>query len=615
MHSTLRTKLFFSFFLLLLLGLALPYFFLANRMQNAVLNEATDNAFREAEMAQLLLPSPALTEAQAEQALQRLATLLDIRITYIAENGTIEFESGPADKTQMDRHSDREEIRMALQNGSGMSIRKSETSGQSLLYAAIKIDGAAPWSAGVLRVARPLAVVQNKATSLISAWLGIFALAFALSLILAWLFSRRLENSFQGMIHIVGHMAQGKKERLPSLPALPGKEFAALAAAVNCMADTMEKNLQLVERHNTQLESILNTMAEGVLVVDAKGRTQKINQALCRLFPQVEEFLLHQQVTGKKPVEFLGIAAIQEELDTLLRGDAPNSLTLEIDIQSSHHPRVFNVHLVKPENTTHVGAVLVFHDITEMADLMRMRRDFIANASHELRTPLTVIQGYSETLLSMEQQEAANARFLETIHKQAVHMSRIVEDLLTLSRIENRQGRAPLSTENIQAEPFMRSLAESYNPILKDKELSISCQIQEDLCVNADAHLLAQVVQNLLDNACRYAPEHSTLTVKGAVSPTEPKMALFSVQDEGPGIPAGEARKVFERFYRVEKHRGNAGNTGSNGQKQGTGLGLAICKHIVEMHGGRIWAEEKPAQSNPNTLAGATLCFTLPLCF
>ncbi len=612
MHSTLRTKLFLSFFVLLLLGLALPYFYLANRMHNTVLEEATQNAFKETEMARLLLPSPALTEEQADKALHHLAALLDIRITYIAENGAIEFESGPADKTQMDRHSDREEIRMALQNGTGMSIRQSETSGQSLLYAAIKIDGAGPWPVGVLRVARPLQVVEDKASSLISAWLGIFALAFALSLILAWLFSRRLEQSFQGMIHIVGHMAQGKKERLPSLPALPGKEFAALAAAVNCMADSMEKNLQLVERHNTQLESILNTMAEGVLVVDAKGRTQKINQALCRLFPQVEEFLLHQQVTGKKPVEFLGIAAIQEELDTLLRSDTQNALTLEIDIQSSNHPRVFSVHFVKPENTTHVGAVLVFHDITEMADLMRMRRDFIANASHELRTPLTVIQGYSETLLSMEQQDAAATRFLETIHKQAVHMSRIVEDLLTLSRIENRQGRAPLSTESIQAEPFVRSLAESYTPILKEKDLHISCQMQEGLCVYADAHMLSQVFQNLLDNACRYAPEHSTLTVKGMASPTEPKMALFSVQDEGPGIRGGEARKVFERFYRVEKHRGN---NGSNGQKQGTGLGLAICKHIVEMQGGRIWAEEKPAQSNPHTLPGATLYFTMPLCF
>ena len=243
-----------------------------------------------------------------------------------------------------------------------------------------------------------------------------------------------------------------------------------------------------------------------------------------------------------------------------------------------------------------VLVMAVFHDISEMARLMRVRKEFVANVSHELRTPLTAIAGYAETLRdSAAEDPSICAKFAETILRNAQHMGTMVEDLLKLSRIES--GAVPMEMETVKAASILSDVTTACQPQTAAHNLTLETDIDPALTVRADPHFIGQVFRNLIENACRYAPEGSTIKVSGGKRLDHNGLpeALFMICDDGPGIPQADIARVFERFYRVEKHRSSPASTG---------LGLAICKHIVERHGGRIWAEPGP---------GGCLQFTLPL--
>ncbi len=258
---------------------------------------------------------------------------------------------------------------------------------------------------------------------------------------------------------------------------------------------------------------------------------------------------------------------------------------------------VLSVQLIRPREAVHdVLAVAVFHDISEMARLIKVRKEFVANVSHELRTPLTAIAGYAETLRDAAAEDpSVCVRFAETILRNARHMSVMVEDLLKLSRIES--GAVPMEIQPVRASLILSDATASCQPQLATHGLHVETEIDPGLTVLADAHFIAQVFRNLIENACRYAPEGSVIAVRGETSPAPDggEEALFTVRDDGPGIPEADISRVFERFYRVEKHRSSPASTG---------LGLAICKHIIERHAGRIWAEPGP---------GGRLKCTLPL--
>ena len=258
---------------------------------------------------------------------------------------------------------------------------------------------------------------------------------------------------------------------------------------------------------------------------------------------------------------------------------------------------ILSVQFIRPREAIHdVLAVAVFHDISEMARLMRVRKEFVANVSHELRTPLTAIAGYAETLRdSAAEDPSICAKFAETILRNAQHMGTMVEDLLKLSRIES--GAVPMEMETVKAASILSDVTTACQPQTAAHNLTLETDIDPALTVRADPHFIGQVFRNLIENACRYAPEGSTIKVSGGKRLDHNGLpeALFMIYDDGPGIPQADIARVFERFYRVEKHRSSPASTG---------LGLAICKHIVERHGGRIWAEPGP---------GGCLQFTLPL--
>jgi two-component system phosphate regulon sensor histidine kinase PhoR len=226
-----------------------------------------------------------------------------------------------------------------------------------------------------------------------------------------------------------------------------------------------------------------------------------------------------------------------------------------------------------------------------------VRRDFAANVTHELRTPLTSIKGYAETLLgAMPELTAEKRRFLEVILRNANHMSKMVEDILDLARLEEEPTAVPVDAAADPGLALVEALREC-EPLAAARELVLENQLPPDSPrVRCDAGQLAQVWRNLIENATRFGPQGSKIRLSAQVGD---EAVTFCVQDQGPGIPPEERQRVFERFYRVERHRSKA--TGS------TGLGLAIVKHIVERHGGRVWVDRARGD-----MTGAAFSFTLP---
>jgi two-component system phosphate regulon sensor histidine kinase PhoR len=240
------------------------------------------------------------------------------------------------------------------------------------------------------------------------------------------------------------------------------------------------------------------------------------------------------------------------------------------------------------------GAIAVFHEITRLKELERIRQDFVANVSHELRTPLTTIKGYAETLLEGALKEEVAFQFVQVIKRHTDRLAKIVEDLLTLSKIESREFQ--LAIEPCSLSDLISEVLDVVKEPAKKKRISLSYdRLASPLFVLGDRHYLEQVFVNLLDNAIKYGREGGRITISTLEkSPTEIEI---SVQDDGIGIPKEDLPRIFERFYRVDKGRSQ--------ELGGTGLGLSIVKHIVQGHGGRLWVESQLGQ-------GSIFYFTLP---
>ena len=240
------------------------------------------------------------------------------------------------------------------------------------------------------------------------------------------------------------------------------------------------------------------------------------------------------------------------------------------------------------------GMILVFHDLTRLKQLENTRQEFVANVSHELRTPLSMIKGYVETLIHGAKDDPNVAtRFLQTIEKHADRLTYLIEDLLTISRLES--GQIVMNIQKVDLRPLVDDVLNDLQSRAAEKKVNLENQAADDLVVRADAERIQQVLFNLVDNAIKYGRVEGRVWIKTWVAPE--RMIEVSVCDNGPGIPPDSIDRVFERFYRVDKARSR--------EQGGTGLGLSIVKHIVQSHGGEVWAESQLEQ-------GTTFFFTLP---
>lgn len=601
MHRTtrFRTRLLLSFAVVIMLALLLPAYYARQLFRGEILDDAQAGAIRELRLAALLMQQHG--GFNGEQALhtwlEDLGARLEARVTYITAGGRVAADSHMAysQVPGMDNHAMRPEVLDAEQGDYGLSQRFSATLDKDMLYAAKRVQGVAGVPDGFLRLAVPYAGIRSRLERLQQNFLVVFGLALGMAFVLSLILARSMGRSIQEMIDVAEAIGQGDYNK--RMRFFPGSEFEPLARAVNTMAGNINSQVSTITELALVQEAILDGMREGLMVLDGGGRILKVNRALVRIFPDATLFV------GRRPLEIVLSPELQAACDRAVAGDleAHGPQTIQIEPEKD---RIYDVTIV-PLNPGErgLGAIIVFHDISELKRLERVRRDFVANVSHELRTPLTTVKGYSETLLTNPKADGKTAqKFLEIILKNADHMAKMVEDLLHLSRLES--GRQQFSPERVSAAEALAEALRTCEPLAQAKAIRLVSALPEGgVFVRADYDRLVQVFRNLVENAIKYGPEDSVVSVDWTLTPPGSQGAgevVFGVSDFGPGIPKEEASRIFERFYRVEKHRGK--NCGGS-----SGLGLAICKHIVERLGGRIWVA---GRQDADT--GSVFHFTMP---
>ena len=410
---------------------------------------------------------------------------------------------------------------------------------------------------------------------------------------LTFLVFRSLTGPVRSLMERIRQWAPGSPDR-----EITGEEKDELERASRVITEIesqLREKVEEISRGRDYFETVLKGMAEGVLVVDGRGRILMVNDAL-------RQFLsLPLHVTDRTPLEIIRNAELEGAIRKVIQEG--RSTTFELNLPAPGG-KTFEVHVVgilpspegkKREGDEVKGAIAVFHEITRLKELERIRQDFVANVSHELRTPLTTIKGYAETLLEGALKEEVAYPFVQVIKRHTDRLAKIVEDLLTLSKIESREFQ--LAIEPCSLSDLIGEVLDVIREPAKKKKISLSYdKFGTPLLVRGDRHYLEQVFINLLENAIKYGREGGKITIATVEkSPTEIEI---SVQDDGIGIPKEDLPRIFERFYRVDKGRSQ--------ELGGTGLGLSIVKHIVHAHGGRVWAESQLGQ-------GSVFYFTLPI--
>ncbi len=353
------------------------------------------------------------------------------------------------------------------------------------------------------------------------------------------------------------------------------------------LAATEQLRREADDQACAERQTLFNSMVEGVMLLDSQGRILLANQSLEQLFG------IHTDIRGQTLMESIRLhelAALVERLKTEQQG-----LSAEIELPGAA-PRHFEVNAasVLDREGRPQGAIVVFHDLTRIRQLENTRREFVANVSHELRTPLSLITGCVETLLDGAKDNPAVAeKFLRTIERHSHRLSNLIEDLLTISRLES--GGIKLQLEDIALREFTGKLLEEMQVRAAERNTTLLNEVPAGLRARADLDRLQQVFVNLVENAIKYGRAAGRMTVTGRVRPDG--QVELCVSDDGPGIPEEAKERVFERFYRADRARSR--ETG------GTGLGLSIVKHIVQSHGGEVWVESEPGH-------GAKFFFTLP---
>jgi len=529
----------------------------------------------------LLSPAPP-SSSTLQEAARELGSRASARVTLIAADGTVLADSAvrESDLPSVENHRSRPEIQQALSSGHGEDVRPSHTTGERMMYRAALMrppHGATPW---VVRVGVPLAILDREMSELQQQFFLALGIAFFVSLALSIWLAHSITKPLSDITAAARQFSSGQPPF--HLKTAAGDEVGLLAATLNQMTDQLHRKIDELSEDRAQLLAVLTSMVEGVMVLDHRGQVLQINPALERMFG-----ISRVEARGRPCAELFRHQQLNDLVTTILR-----SRTLhedEIVLPLTGRCLQIEASPAGGERENEACVVLVFHDITELRRLEKIRKDFVANVSHELRTPLTSIKGYVEALLDGAKDDpVTSTKFLDIIVKQSDRLNLIIEDLLELSKIES--GRVSLKEEPLVLRSVIDRTLSMIKPIADKKRHQLLAVIDPALPpVAGDEERLVQVLTNLLDNAIKYTPNGGTITVAAKPVPSVEKAEQaigsidLSVADTGIGIPEQDRPRVFERFYRVDKARSR--------ELGGTGLGLAIVKHIVEGHGGQVWVE------------------------
>ena len=509
------------------------------------------------------------------------------RITVILPSGEVSADSveNPA---LMDNHGTRPEILKAFNNKVGVSTRYSATLGQDMMYVAVPAFQSGTLL-GVVRTSVSVAEIEETLAALfkhiIQAGIAVAILAGGIG----WFISHRISRPLQLLTGGALRYAQGDLQHKVYVSG--SEEISTLAESLNQMATQLGERLRTVTQQHDELDAVLSNMVEAVMIVDREERVLRCNRAVGQMFG------IDAECAEKRPIlEVIRNAAIQRFVKKTF--DSREAVEDVINLNSGKAQRFLHAHgtLLWTESPSQSVSLLVFHDITRLKQLENMRREFVANVSHELKTPITSIEGFIETLQEGAIDEPENAqRFLNIIARNAHRLNAIIDDLLTLSKVEQDNGAHHILLTNASLQDVLESAMLACEERANEQQVHVELECDADLFAHVNPPLLEQAMVNLLDNAVKYSHPGSTVTLKATRQEDE---VHLQVRDSGCGIPPEHQARIFERFYRVDKARSR--------KQGGTGLGLAIVKHIANAHHGRATVESSPGQ-------GSTFSIILPM--
>jgi two-component system phosphate regulon sensor histidine kinase PhoR len=417
--------------------------------------------------------------------------------------------------------------------------------------------------------------------------LVITALGFGGAIVAAFLVSSALagpiERRVSSILEVARRYAVGDLRR--PLPDYGDDELGEVSRALDGAVHALGRRVDELERDRTRMVAILSSMVEGVLVVDELGRLQHVNDGARRMLG------LDHDALSRSYSEVITHPGIVDQITRVLAGEHPEGLELTT-ARDSNVSRTL-VARVAPVVAAGRGAVLVLHDITDLRRADQIRRDFVANVSHELRTPLTAIKGYAEALIDEVDEQDGKRRFLDIIHRHSTRMERLVKDLLRLARLDAGQELAEPS--RCDTGSLISNLLDDFEVAAQEKKQQLRLSVAPQAAViMVDPAKLHDIVRNLVENAINYTPEGGVIEISASL---DERTYRLTVADTGPGIPAEDLGRVFERFYRVDKSRARPG---------GTGLGLAIVRNLVHVLGGEVSVGNRDS-------GGAVFTVTLPL--
>lgn len=488
-----------------------------------------------------------------------------VRFTVINKDGDVIFDNEIA---KLDNHNNRQEIIDAFKNGSGSSVRYSESLSTSMVYVATKIDDNT-----VIRSSVPVNSIRVFTSGTLKYYIAIILLVFVLSLFLAVKLVKIIVYPINELQKVTSKIENGDLNKRAIIYNYD--EIGFLAQTFNNIADQLEiRIIDSLDKKN-KLEAILESMESGVIAIDNNENIILINSYSQKLFDLKEDNI------GKK----ISDCIIDYDLINFIR-EIPEIGTKEVKL---FHPierelRVKKSPIINYLNNS-IGIVITVQDITDIKRLENMRSEFVANVSHELKTPLTSIKGFSETLRYVDDSETKN-KFLDIIDKESERLTNLINDILILSNIEN--------IHKMESEYFNPGdVIENVLDMVKSQAYKKSIIIKYNDCFNSEIlgskDKFHQLAVNLIENAIKYSNENGIVKIDLTL---EEQYFVFKVKDNGIGIPKNDIPRIFERFYRVDKSRST----------RGTGLGLAIVKHIVKLFNGEISVKSKVGRGSTFTV-------------
>lgn len=542
--------------------------------------------FQEDLAARAVLMAPRFVEplkrgdlAEVDALCTLLGETTQAQINVLTSEGVL-AGSSEEDIHRLQTPTDYPEIKAAGESRAEFVQREDHRTRESVMYTALTIKSAEE-TLGVVQVGQSLSPIEEAVRAIFLRLLAGGALVTIGVAFVSWRIAHRLINPIEKMKRGAIRFASGELEQPMPLP--DSQEMAELAEAMNRMARQLDERIRTAVEQRNEREAILSSMVEGVVAVDSQQRIITMNRAASVLFG-----VDLASVQGKSVQHAFRSPRLLELIRETITHSSP--INREVTVQNGPRELALQVHAASLRSASGqvIGVVLVLDDVSDLRRLERVRSDFVANVSHELKTPITSIKGFVETLLDGAMDDPEDARrFLEIVAKQADRLNAIIEDLLTLSRIEQDGTAEDGLLSQGPLLPVLQSAMQLCANAAASKDIRLTLDCVPGLTARINAPLLEQGVTNLVDNAIKYSEPGGEVRIQGTLDDDQ---VVVAVTDTGCGIPSEHLPRLFERFYRVDKARSR--------QLGGTGLGLAIVKHIAQAHEGRIDVESKPGSGS-----------------